>query len=101
MRWNWCMMCKFDGHCENQDRNIECACYAREQTLRAEQYGNLIEKLEHENLLLKIANAELRDQVDTINTRLEKAFYDDNTSFWDALIDIRKTLKKDSTNGKE
>ena len=60
-----------------------------------------LERVKKENLLLKIANAELRDQLDTINTRLEKAFYDDNTSFWDALVDIRKTIKKDSTNGKE
>lgn len=68
----------------------------------AKQEGEeIIAELEHENLLLKKANAELRDQLDTINTRLEKAFYDDNTSFWDALVDIRKTLKKDSTNGKE
>ncbi len=44
MKWNWCEMCRFDGHCENQDRNMECACYAREQTLRAEQYENLIDK---------------------------------------------------------
>lgn len=61
----------------------------------------IIAELKHENLLLKIANAELRDQLDSIITRLEKAFYDDNTSFWDALVDIRKTFKKDSTNGKE
>lgn len=44
MKWKWCEMCRFDGHCENQDRNMECACYAREQTLRAEQYANLIDK---------------------------------------------------------
>ena len=68
----------------------------------AKQEGEeIIAELEHENLLLKVANFELRDQLDTINTRIEKAFYDDNTSFWDALVDIRKTLKKDSTNGKE
>lgn len=68
----------------------------------AKQEGEeIIAELEHENTLLKIANAELRDQVDAINTRLEKAFYDDKTSFWDALVDIRKTIKKDSTNGKE
>ncbi len=60
-----------------------------------------LERTKKQNLLLKIANAELRDQLDTIYTRIEKAFYDDNTSFWDALVDIRKTLKKDSTNGKE
>lgn len=42
MIWKWCEMCRFDRHCENQDRNIECACYAREQTLRAEQYEKLI-----------------------------------------------------------
>ncbi len=35
--------------------------------------------LEHDNFLLKIANAELRDQLDI----------------------LKKTLKKDSTNGKE
>ena len=57
-----------------------------------------LEKVKKENLLLKIANAELRDQLDTINTRIEKAFYDDKMSFWDALVDIRKTIKKDSTN---
>lgn len=44
MKWKWCNMCRFDRHCENQDRNRECACYAREQTLRAEQYANLIDK---------------------------------------------------------
>ena len=60
-----------------------------------------LERTKKQNLLLKIANAELRDQLDSIITRLEHAFYDDNTSFWDALVDIRKTIKKDSTNGKE
>lgn len=53
-------MCRYDKHCENQDRDNECACYAREQTLRAEQYGNLIDKqhLEISQLksLLKEAN---------------------------------------------
>lgn len=61
----------------------------------------IIAELEHENLLLKIANAELRDQLDAIYTRLEKAFYDDSTSFWDALVDIRKTIKKDAQNEDE
>lgn len=53
MKWRWCDMCRFDGHCENQDRNMECACYAREQTLRAEQYSNLVDKVETENTKLK------------------------------------------------
>ena len=60
MKWNWCEMCRFDNQCENQDRNIECACYAREQTLRAEQYGNLIDiqqkKISQFKSLLKEAN---------------------------------------------
>lgn len=58
MKWRWCDMCRFDGNCENQDRNMECACYAREQTLRAEQYANLIDKVEIENTKLK---EELKD----------------------------------------
>lgn len=53
MRWKWCEMCRFDKLCENQDRNIECACYAREQTLRAEQYANLIDKQQNEIKKLK------------------------------------------------
>lgn len=53
MRWNWCEMCRFDRHCENQDRNIECACYAREQTLRAEQYENLIDEQQEKIKKLK------------------------------------------------
>lgn len=60
-----------------------------------------LERTKKQNLLLKIANAELRDQLDSINTRLEQAFYDDHTSFWDVMTSIKKTLKKDSTNGKE
>ena len=58
----------------------------------------IIAELKHENLLLKVAVMELRDTLNTIEGKLIKAFYDDNTSFWDALVDIRKTIKKDSTN---
>lgn len=61
----------------------------------------IIAELKRENLLLKVAVMELRDTLNTIEGKLIKAFYDDNTSFWDALVDIRKTIKKDSTNGKE
>lgn len=60
-----------------------------------------LERTKKENTLLKVAVMELRDTLNTIEGKLIKAFYDDNTSFWDALVDIRKTLKKDSTNGKE
>lgn len=68
----------------------------------AKQEGEeIIAELAHENLLLKVAIMELRDTLNTIEGKLIKAFYDDNTSFWDALVDIRKTIKKDSTNGKE
>ena len=60
-----------------------------------------LERTKRENTLLKVAVMELRDTLNTIEGKLIKAFYDDNTSFWDALVDIRKTLKKDSTNGNE
>ncbi|MBQ9236270.1 MAG: hypothetical protein IJ184_07410 [Alphaproteobacteria bacterium] len=59
---------------------------------------DIIAELEHENLLLKVANAELKSRLDTIVTMLEQAFYDDSTSFWDILIKIKKQFKKDSTN---
>ena len=57
-----------------------------------------LERVNRENTLLKVAVMELRDTLNTIEGKLIKAFYDDNTSFWDALVDIRKTIKKDSTN---
>ena len=78
---------------QGRDSEVLLEAISKLETTTAE-----LERTKKQNLLLKIANAELRDQVDTIYTRLEKAFYDDNTSFWDALVDIRKTLKKDSTN---
>lgn len=55
-------------------------------------------KVKKENTLLKVAIMELRDTLNTIEGKLIRAFYDDKMSFWDALIDIRKTIKKDSTN---
>ena len=57
-----------------------------------------LERTKRENTLLKVAVMELRDTLNTIEGKLIKAFYDDKTSFWDALVDIRKTIKKDSTN---
>ena len=60
-----------------------------------------LEQAKKENTLLKVAVMELRDTLNTIEGMLIKAFYDDKMSFWDALVDIRKTIKKDSTNGKE
>ena len=53
MRWKWCQGCYFDERCGNQDRNIECACYAREQTLRAEQYEKLIDEQQEKIKKLK------------------------------------------------
>lgn len=78
---------------QGRDSEVLLEAISKLETTTAE-----LERVKKQNLLLKIANAELRDQLDSIITRLEKAFYDDNTSFWDALVDIRKTLKKDSTN---
>lgn len=83
-----------DAEAETRERNIN---FIR-NCLAAHLKNNELEK---QNLLLKIANAELRDQLDSIITRLEQAFYDDHTSFWDVMTSIKKTLKKDSTNGKE
>ena len=51
-------------------------------------------QLEHENTLLKVANAELRSRLDGIVTQLEQAFYDDKVSFWDILVKIKKGLDK-------
>ena len=72
MIWKWCEMCRFDGHCENQDRNIECNSYAREQTLRAEQYSNLIDRIGNQNILLRVANAELREQIEILKYKKNK-----------------------------
>ena len=61
----------------------------------AKQEGEeIIAELEHENLLLKVANAELRSRLDGIVTQLEQAFYDDKVSFWDILVKIKKGLDK-------
>jgi hypothetical protein len=54
-----------------------------------------LERTKRENLLLKVAIMELRDTLNTIEGKLIRAFYDDKMSFWDALVDIRKTIKKD------
>lgn len=67
MRWKWCEMCRFDKQCENQDRNMECACYAREQTLRAEQYGNLIDIQQKKISQLKELLKECRPFVELCN----------------------------------
>lgn len=53
-----------------------------------------LDRAKKENLLLKIANAELRSRLDTIITQLEQAFYDDKVSFWDILVKIKKGLDK-------
>lgn len=70
MKWRWCVGCPIDGHCENQDRNTECACNAREQFLRAEQYGNLIDKQQKQ---LKIA-------VEVLESFAIDEFYDKNVA---------------------
>lgn len=75
MRWKWCEMCQFDGHCQNQDAGKECACYAREQTLRAEQYSNVIDELDKRlkktqelELEVRRENAKLKSRLDFITT---------------------------------
>lgn len=85
MKWRWCVMCVFDGHCQNQDANKECNSYAREQTLRAEQYSNLIDRIGNQNLLLKVANAELREQLEILRGKMIETIFGIN---YDKIIDL-------------
>ena len=73
MRWRWCDMCQYDRHCENQDRNKECACYAREQTLRAEQYSNVIDELDKRLKKTQENELEVRRENEKLEKQLEIA----------------------------
>lgn len=59
----------------------------------AKQEGEeIIAELEHENLLLKVANFELRNRLSTIRAFIKKGIDDDDTSFFDLLKKIEKVL---------
>ena len=66
-------MCQYDRHCENQDRNKECACYAREQTLRAEQYSNVIDELDKRLKKTQENELEVRRENEKLEKQLEIA----------------------------
>lgn len=37
MRWKYCEDCYINGHCENQDRGLECNVYAKRITDKCER----------------------------------------------------------------
>lgn len=62
----------------------------------AKQEGEeIIAELEHENLLLKVANFELRNRLSTIRAFINHGIDDDDTSFFDLLKKIEKVLPND------
>lgn len=62
----------------------------------AKQEGEeIIAELEHENLLLKVANFELRNRLYTIRAFINHGIDDDDTSFFDLLKKIEKVLPND------
>ena len=73
----------------------------RKYSLTYEQGYELAERLkktqelEHENLLLKVANFELRNRLYTIRAFINHGIDDDDTSFFDLLKNIEKVLPND------
>lgn len=59
----------------------------------AKQEGEeIIAELEYENTLLKVANAEMRDKLDTVASMVKQGFGDDNCSFYDLLRKIERLV---------
>lgn len=104
MKWKWCEMCRFDGHCENQDRNMECTCYAREQTLRSEQYSNVIDELNKRlnktqelELEVRRENEKLKSRLDFITTASDfdiGRMQDDCKTLANKLLEVKPELEE-------
>ena len=53
-RWNFCQNCYLNGHCENQDRDIKCETYSKQQEDKIER---LHEQLNEANELVMVGDS--------------------------------------------